>query len=61
MTQYRLEQNSGLSHSQMDFIMKDRNKTVTFTTILLLAKGFDMSLLEFSDSPYFDLDNLDIE
>ena len=61
ITQYRLEQNSGISHSQMDFIMKDRNKTVTFTTILQLAKGFDMTVLAFLDSPYFILEGLDIE
>ena len=61
MTQYRLEQNSGIAHSLMDFILKERNKTVTLTTVLLLAKGFDMTLLEFLDSPYFDFDNFDLE
>lgn len=61
MSQYRLEQNSGLSHSRLGCIMKEKNKTVTLSTVILLAQGFNMSLLEFLDSPYFDLNNLDVE
>ena len=58
-SQYRFEQISGIPHSRLDFIMKNRNKTVTFTTILQIAKGFDMTLIEFLDSPYFT--SLEIE
>ena len=61
MSQYRLELNSGVSHSQMGFILKDRNNSVNFKTVIMLAQGFDMTLLEFLDSPYFDMNNLDIE
>jgi transcriptional regulator with XRE-family HTH domain len=61
MTRYRLEQNSDIQHSQMDFILKNRNKTVTFTTVIKLAKGFNMTLLEFLNSAYFDAVNLNIE
>lgn len=61
MSQYRLEQNSGVSHSQLGFILKDRNNSVNFKTVIMLAQGFDMTLIEFLDSPYFDLDSLDIE
>jgi transcriptional regulator with XRE-family HTH domain len=53
ISQYRLEQNSRISRSQMDFILKDRNKSVSFTTVLMLARGFGMSLVEFLSSPYF--------
>ena len=58
ISQYRLEINSGIPHSRMDFILKNRNKTVTFTTVIQLAKGFDMTLLQFLDSPHFTYDNL---
>jgi transcriptional regulator with XRE-family HTH domain len=59
MSQYRLEQNSGISHSHMGFILKDRNNSVNFKTVIALAKGFDMTLLEFLDCPYFNFDKLD--
>jgi len=62
ITQYRLEINSGLSHSRVDNIMKEKNKTVTLTTVILLAQGFNMTLIEFLDSKYFsNLDLLDLE
>ena len=60
MTQYRLEQNSGLSHGRISCIMREENKTVTLSTVMLLAQGFGISLIEFLDSPYFVNENLDI-
>jgi len=60
ITQYRLEQNSGLSHGRLGCIMAEKNKTVTLSTVMLLAQGFGISLLEFLDSPYFTNENLDI-
>ena len=61
MSQYRLEQSSGVSHSLLGFILKDRNNSVNFKTVLMLANGFGMTVLEFLDSPYFDFDGLEIE
>jgi len=61
ISQYRLEQNSGVSHSLMGFILKDRNNSVNFKTIIMLANGFGMTVLEFLDSPYFNITGLDIE
>jgi len=61
MSQYRLEQLSGISHSQMGFIMKDRNRSMSFTTVLQLCRGFNMALVEFFDSPQFNLDLIDID
>ena len=61
MSQYRLEQKSGLSHSRLGCIMKEKNKTVTLSTVMLLAQGFDMSLIEFLNSSFFDMSNLEIE
>lgn len=61
MSQYRLEQNSGVSHSQLGFILKNRNNSVNFRTVIMLAHGFDMSVREFLDCPYFDYLKLDVE
>ena len=61
MTQYRLEQNSGIQHGSMQCIMNGRNKTVTLSTVIMIAWGFDMSVIEFLDDDIFDLENLEVE
>ena len=61
ISQYRLEQESGIQHGSMQCIMNGRNKTVTLTTIIMLAKGFNMSLTEFLDDEIFDSKNFEIE
>ena len=61
ISQYRLEQESGIQHGSMQCIMNGRNKTVTLSTLILIAKGFGMTLTEFLDDDIFDPDNLEIE
>ena len=61
MSQYRLEQESGIQHGSMQCIMNGRNKTVTLSTVILLAKGFHMSLTEFLDDEIFSSEELEIE
>ncbi|MBE6656532.1 MAG: helix-turn-helix transcriptional regulator [Ruminococcaceae bacterium] len=61
MSQYRLEQNSGIQHGSMQCIMNGRNKTVTLSTIMLLARGFEMTLVEFLNDDLFSSDELEIE
>ena len=61
MSQYRLEQKSGIQHGSMQCIMNGRNKTVTLSTIMMLAKGFDISLTEFLDDEIFNSEELEIE
>ncbi|MBQ9994575.1 MAG: helix-turn-helix transcriptional regulator [Clostridia bacterium] len=61
MTQYRLEQQSGIQHGSMQCIMNGRNKTVTLSTVIMLAQGFCMPLTEFLDDDVFCMENLDIE
>ncbi|MCR4661239.1 MAG: helix-turn-helix transcriptional regulator [Clostridia bacterium] len=61
MTQYRLEQITGIAHGAMDRILSGTNKTVTLTTCYKLAMGFDMSINEFFSDEVFKLTNLDIE
>ena len=61
MTQYRLEQNSGIQHGTMACIMNEKNKTVTLSTIILIARGFNMTLQEFLNDALFNDENLNIE
>ena len=61
MSQYRLEQNSGIQHGSMQCIMNGRNKTVTLSTVIMLAKGFGISLTQFLDDEIFNSENLEIE
>lgn len=60
MSLYRLEQKSGILHGTMMCIMNERNKNVTLKTIMQLAKGFDMTVIEFLDDEIFNSDNLEI-
>ena len=57
----RLERDSGIQHGTMQCIMNGRNKTVTLTTVMMLAKGFQISLLEFLDDDVFLSTDLEIE
>ncbi len=61
MSQYRLEQESGIQHGSMQCIMNGRNKTVTLSTVILLARGFGMTLSEFLDDDIFASADLEIE
>ena len=61
MTQYRLEQLSGIQHGHMQWIMSGKSKTVTFSTVLRLANGFGMTVLEFLNNDMFLFENLEVE
>ncbi|MBQ2740011.1 MAG: helix-turn-helix transcriptional regulator [Clostridia bacterium] len=61
ISQYRLEQDSGIQHGSMQCIMNGRNKTITLSTLMMIAKGLNMTVIEFLDDKIFDLDNLEIE
>ena len=61
ISQYRLEQESGIQHGSMQCIMNGRNKTVTLSTVMLLARGFHMTLQEFLDDELFRDTELEID
>lgn len=61
MTQYRLEQKSGIQHGSMACIINERNKTVTLSTIYMLARGFDMDIIEFLDCEEFLGEEIEFE
>ena len=61
MTKYRLERKSGLIHGALDRILNGQNKTVTLTTIYKLARGFDMTYMEFLDDDVFRSELIEID
>ncbi len=61
ITQYRLEQDSGIQHGSMQCIMNGRNKTVTLSTIYMIARGFGIGILDFLDDPIFLDGNIEFE
>ncbi|MBR2970948.1 MAG: hypothetical protein IKC48_04045 [Clostridia bacterium] len=61
MTQYRLGQDSGVQHGSLQGIMNGRNKTVTLRTVMMLAKGFNMTLIEFLDDDIFNSEDIEVE
>ena len=61
MTQYRLEKESGIQHGTMNSIMSARNKGIELNTVMMIAAGFNMPVIEFLDDPIFESENLEIE
>lgn len=53
MTQYRLEQQSGIQHGHKQWILNRKSKTVTLSTVMMIANGFGMTVLEFLDDDLF--------
>lgn len=61
MTQYRLEQESGIQHGTMNGIMSAKNRGIELNTVMMIARGFQMTVLEFLDDPIFTSEELEIE
>ena len=61
LSQYRLEQNMGLSHETVKSIMKGKTRGVNLKTVLVLAEGFKMTVADFLNSDLFLYGNLFID
>lgn len=62
MTQYKLEQLTGIYHSTMNAIMNGGCKSSNFKTMVLIVRELGYSIPDFFDSPIFrDIDNLKID
>ena len=61
MSKYRLEKESGLTHSALRYIFNEINNDVKFSTICKVADAFNMTLEEFFDDDLFKLKNLDFD
>jgi len=61
MSKYRLEKESGLTHSALRHIFNGNNKDVSMSSVAKVAKVFNMTMGEFMTSPIFALDQIDYE
>lgn len=63
MTQYKLEQATGLYHSTLTYILNNNGKTKScnFKSMALIIRELGMTITEFFDSPIFNFDNLEID
>ena len=61
MSKYRLEKETGLTHSALRYIFNEVNSDVKFSTIAKVCNALDISIKDFFDDTLFDLSNLDFE
>ncbi len=61
ITQYKLEQLTGIYHNTMTSLLNCRYKTANIITVLLIIDALDMTISEFFNSPLFDFNNLSLD
>lgn len=61
ITQYKIEQSTGIYHSTMNAIMNNRTKASNFKSMALIIRELGVTITEFFNSPVFDFDNLDFD
>lgn len=62
ISQYELEQRTGIYHSTLSCLLNCRYKSANMKTVFLIIQGLNISVLEFFDSPLFkDLYNLNLD
>ena len=61
ISKYRLEKDTGLTHSTLRHIFNSNTKNVMLSSIARVAVFFNMTFVEFFDSPIFNLENIDFE
>ena len=59
ISKYKLEKESGLTHSALRYIFNEINSDVKFSTICKVVNAFNMTLEEFFNDDIFDLNNLE--
>lgn len=61
MTQYKLEQYTGIYHSTMTSILGNKTKASNFKNMALIIRELGVTIQEFFNDPVFDFDKIDIE
>ena len=61
ITQYRLEQNTGLYHSTVCSIIKGKYTSPNFKTLAIIIQGLGISFAEFFSDECFNYENFEIE
>ena len=54
MSKYKLEKETGLTHSALRYIFNEVNVDVKFSTIVKVCNALNISLTEFFDDNLFD-------
>ncbi len=61
ISQYELAKRANLTKQAITNIINERYNSIKFDTVIKLADGFNISLVEFLNNPIFDRTNLDID
>ena len=63
ITQYRIEQETGLYHSTLTYILNKSGKTKScnFKSMALIIRSLGMTIAEFFNHPVFNFDELEID
>ncbi len=61
ISKYKLEKDSGITHSALRYIFNEVNNDVKFSTITKVCSALNITLAEFFDDDIFDINNLDFE
>ena len=61
MTQYRLEQLSGVSHNTMINLLNGRYNAANMRTVFIIINNLGMTIKDFFDDPLFDFDDMNID
>ena len=60
MSKYKLEKETGLTHSALRYIFNEVNVDVKFSTVVKVCNALNISIKDFFDDELFNIDNLDI-
>ena len=61
MTQYKLEQISGISHNTMINLLNGRYNAANMRTVFIIINSLGMTIKDFFDDPLFDFDDMNID
>ena len=61
ISKYKLEKETGISHSALRYIFNEVNTDVRFSTIVKVCNFLNISLVDFFNDDIFKIENLDFE
>lgn len=61
ISQYELAKRANLTKQAITNIINEKYNSIKFDTVIKLADGFNIGLVEFLNNPIFDRTNLDID